>query len=237
MKFLKVKKYDETFIKENLMGPNSLKIAEELTSNLELHPGMKVLDLGCGKGLTSIFLAKEFGVTVYAADLWISPEENIRRFQEMGLEHLITPVHAEAGHLPFPKESFDAVISIDAYHYFGREPSFLDEKLAPFIKQNGLIALAFPGLKNGVHDNLPPELLLSWTTEDLDTMQSPQWWNHLLSHSEKIRVRSIREMDCFAPCWDDWLSCDNEFAANDRKSMDAGAGAYMNLISIIANKL
>ena len=35
-----------------------------------LEPGMRVLDLGCGKGLSSIFLAKEFGVQVWAADLW-----------------------------------------------------------------------------------------------------------------------------------------------------------------------
>ena len=36
---------------------------------------MKILDLGCGKGLTSIFLAKEFGVQVYATDLWITAAE------------------------------------------------------------------------------------------------------------------------------------------------------------------
>ena len=37
--------------------------------------GMKVLDLGCGKGLTSLFLAKEANVNVFATDLWISATE------------------------------------------------------------------------------------------------------------------------------------------------------------------
>ena len=72
----KTAKYDKQFVSDNLMESNALKIAEELTMNLDLQPGMRVLDLGCGKGLTSIFLAKEFGVEVFATDLWISATEN-----------------------------------------------------------------------------------------------------------------------------------------------------------------
>ena len=49
-----------------MMGPNSIKILEEMSESLSLKPGMRVLDLGCNKGLTSIFLAKEFGVQVVA---------------------------------------------------------------------------------------------------------------------------------------------------------------------------
>ena len=29
---------------------------------MELEPGMRVLDMGCGKAISSIFLAKEFDV-------------------------------------------------------------------------------------------------------------------------------------------------------------------------------
>ena len=56
--------YDSSFVKENMMGPNSIRMIEELAKSLKLEKDMRVLDLGCGKGLTSIFLAKEFGVTV-----------------------------------------------------------------------------------------------------------------------------------------------------------------------------
>jgi cyclopropane fatty-acyl-phospholipid synthase-like methyltransferase len=62
------------------MGPNPLQLAEELCTNMKLSPGMKVLDMGCGKGLTSIFFAKEFGVTVFANDPWIDPTENLESF-------------------------------------------------------------------------------------------------------------------------------------------------------------
>lgn len=54
--------YDQQWMLENQMGPNALWLMEWLCQGLALKPGMRVLDLGCGKGITSIFLAKEFGV-------------------------------------------------------------------------------------------------------------------------------------------------------------------------------
>jgi cyclopropane fatty-acyl-phospholipid synthase-like methyltransferase len=76
MKYIKTGKYDKQFLLDNMMGPNAMKIAEELTAGLTIKPGMRVLDLGCGKGLASIFLAKELGVQVFAHDLWVGAAEN-----------------------------------------------------------------------------------------------------------------------------------------------------------------
>lgn len=56
------------------MGPNVLWLTEFLGQAMELQPGMRVLDMGCGRALSSIFLAKEFGVQVWAADLWIAAD-------------------------------------------------------------------------------------------------------------------------------------------------------------------
>lgn len=238
MDFKRSEKYDKEFVRENLMGPNALKLVEELTATLDLHPGMRVLDLGCGKGLTSIFLAKEFGVEVYATDLWIGATANYRRFKAMGLDNLIVPIHADSTDLPYADEFFDAIISVDSYQYFGREPSFMDAKIAPLLRPGGMIALALPGFKrDDTHDNLPPEFF--WKPEDLVTFSSCEWWGDLLSHSKMIEVQSIGEMACFETSWADWLEAENEYrklAAIDRKSMNAGAGKYMNLISILATK-
>lgn len=237
MIFKKSAKYDQEFVSENLMGPNALKMIEELTQSLDFHAGMKVLDLGCGKGLTSIFLAKEFGVQVYATDLWIGATENYNRFKSMDLDNLIVPIHADALDLPFAEEYFDAAISIDAYYYFGRTEDYMDAKFAPLIKPGGQIALAFPGFKKDIHANLPSEFFLSWKAEDLETFHSCSWWKNLLSKSNKIHLDRIEEMSCLEECWDDWLKTDNPYAVNDRAAMYAGAGKYMNLISIIATKI
>ena len=50
-----------------------------------------------------MFLAREFSATVFATDLWISPTDNYRRFQEMGLENQIVPLLTETTALPFIK--------------------------------------------------------------------------------------------------------------------------------------
>jgi ubiquinone/menaquinone biosynthesis C-methylase UbiE len=51
----------------NVMGPHPLWLAEWLTGAMRLEPGMRVLDLGCGTALTTVFLAREFGVHVTAS--------------------------------------------------------------------------------------------------------------------------------------------------------------------------
>ena len=50
---------DIEFLNENMMGPNAWLIAEELTANLPFKRGMRVLDLGCGRGLTSVIFDRK----------------------------------------------------------------------------------------------------------------------------------------------------------------------------------
>ncbi len=57
------------------MGPNSFRIVEEITNGIRIETGSRILDLGCGKGLTSIFLAEKYDSSIFAADLWIDPTE------------------------------------------------------------------------------------------------------------------------------------------------------------------
>ena len=89
-------------------------------------------------------MAKEYGYTVYAADLWSDPEENRRFFREIGLgDNQIIPVKADATALPFEKEFFDGVVSTDSYNYFGRDKDYLDKCLLPFVKKAGISILPF----------------------------------------------------------------------------------------------
>jgi cyclopropane fatty-acyl-phospholipid synthase-like methyltransferase len=90
---------------------NALWMTEWLAESLELRPGMRVLDLGCGQASSSIFLRREFGVQVWATDLWFSASGNLRRIRDAGVEDGVFPVHADARSLPFAAEFFDAVVS------------------------------------------------------------------------------------------------------------------------------
>ena len=237
MKYPLSEKYNTPELMEKIMGPNPLKLEEELLIDHRIPAGAKVCDLGSGQGLTSVFLAKEYGFKVYAADLWSDPEENRRFFAEMGLtDEQIVPVKADAEALPFDKKFFDAVVSTDSYNYFGRDPEYPDEKLLPFVKPGGYIYIAIPGMKQDCHDHLPPELLLSWTPEQMDYMHDTNWWSHIVSRCKDAEVLSVSEMASNEEVWADWLRQENEYAIGDRKSMEAGGGKYLNFIKIVLQK-
>ena len=73
------------FLNAAMMGPNAMRVAEELASHLNINENMRILDLGCGCGLSTLFLAEKYRAFVFAADLWISPTENYQRFQSIGI--------------------------------------------------------------------------------------------------------------------------------------------------------
>ena len=159
MHYPKSQAYATAELMTKIMGPNPIKLTEELLTGHKIPAGSVVCDLGSGQGLTSVFLTKEYGFTVYAADLWSEPEDNRKFFDQMGLSReQIIPVKADATALPFEKEFFDAVVSVDSYHYFGRDAAFLDEKILPFVKPGGYIYIAIPGMKKDCHDDLPEVL-------------------------------------------------------------------------------
>ncbi|NCA91683.1 class I SAM-dependent methyltransferase [bacterium] len=238
MKYIKSKKYDIEIINSKIMGPNPIKLQEELLSNCDLPSGSTVMDLGSGQGVTSVYLAKEHNFRVFAADLWSDPTENMRFFEEMGLNsNQIIPIKADANELPFAKEFFDAVICTDSYNFFGRDKDYLGSKLLPFVKKGGYLYISVPGMKLDCHDSIPDVLLLSWTPGQLDYIHDIPYWKNILSYTEGIDILSIEEMESNDEAWEDWLKSDNEYAINDRKTMLAGGGKYLNFISIILRKL
>src|SRR5580693_8337980 len=87
-------------------GANALWLTEWLSEVLDLKAGMRILDLGCGRAMSSIFLHREFGVEVWATDLWFSAAENGQRIRDAGVEDNVFPVHADARSLPFSDEFF-----------------------------------------------------------------------------------------------------------------------------------
>jgi cyclopropane fatty-acyl-phospholipid synthase-like methyltransferase len=102
-------KYDPGWVIENMMGPNAMWLTESLSQVMKLEPGMRVLDMGCGRAISAIFLAKEFDLQVWANDLWIKADDNMARVRAAGVEDQVYPVQAEAHSLPYADGFFDAV--------------------------------------------------------------------------------------------------------------------------------
>lgn len=232
LRFGKHTEFDKDFLMQNMMGPNCVRIADELTRNADLRPNMRVLDLGCGTGLTSIFLSQEFGVTVFAADFWISPSENYKRFKRFGLDENIIPIRAEAHELPFAHEYFDAVVSVDAYHYFGAEPNYLEKYLIPLVRDKGVLAVSVPGLQKDFF-NAVPEVLKPFWQHDMN-FYSAGWWKELWNQSSRINIEQCFSLSCHQQAWEEWLQCDNPYAKSDVAMMEAESGHYFDTIGLIA---
>ena len=197
--------YDPQWALANHMGPNALWLAESLSEVLDLRPGMRVLDLGCGKAISSIFLAKEFGVQVWATDLWVAAGDNWSRVCEAGVEQSVFPVHAEAHALPYAEGFFDALVSLDAYHYFGTDDLYLGSYFAPLVRPGGQIGIVVPGLVRDFRD--PPEHLARfWTREsELWSFHSPAWWRR---HWQKTGLVDMEVAELIRNGWQHWLTWD-----------------------------
>ena len=137
--------YDPSWVVGLDMGPHPLWLLEDLTRDLTLEPGTRVLDLGSGRGATSVFLAREFGVEVFAVDLWVTAEDAARTFAEAGVGDSVHALNADARKLPFAPSFFDAVVSVDAFEYFGTDDNYLPY-LAGFVRPGGRIGIAVPAM-------------------------------------------------------------------------------------------
>ena len=222
------------FLNNYMMGPNAMRITEELTSHLNIKEDMRILDLGCGYGLSALLLVKKYGASVFAADLWISPTENYEIFQTVGIEHKAVPIFADAVKgLPFANGYFDILLSVDAYHFFGDTEEMLPS-LIPLVKKGGYIAIAIPGIKYEFGENVPEEMKPFWNADVARTIRSLDWWKELWSKEKGIEIIDIREMDCCKQAWDEWLAGDNPEIAEDIEMMKAENGKYFNFIQLIA---
>ena len=114
MKYNRSNHYDKHLIQSKIMGPNPIKLEEELLSKHKLFKDAVVMDLGCGHGITSIFLVKEYGFRVFSVDLWSNPSDNKRFFDEMGFSSKqIIPLKGDAASLPFAEEFFDGFFALE----------------------------------------------------------------------------------------------------------------------------
>ncbi len=198
-------KYAPDWVLDNMMGPNALWLTESLAERMDLSPGMRVLDMGCGKGLSSIFLAKEYGLGVWATDLWISASDNLDRIRDAGVDDSVFPIHAEAHALPFADGFFDAMVSVDAYHYFGTNDLYLQDHMARLVKPGGQMGIVVPGLVEELTSDEAPEHLRPYWEPEFFSLHSPAWWKR---HWERSGLVSVELADLLPDGWRLWMESD-----------------------------
>ena len=232
-------RYDPRWLLDLDMGPHPLWQLEEMLPALGLRPGMRVLDLGSGRGATSVFLARECAVTVTACDLWVDTEEVDAVLREAGVEDAVTAVNADVRHLPCHDDEFDAIVSIDAFEYFGTDVHLLPVLLR-VLKAGGVIGMTTPGLRSDPYEEEVPAKVWSLWGYEVAAWHTPEWWHRhwelsgLLAGIESAWLPDGREN------WIRWveavLSVNGEGEAKVLDLLKSETGARLGFVSVAARK-
>lgn len=209
-RFPRANRYDPTWIMAGEMGPNVLWLTEALCDHMTLEPGMRVLDMGCGRGLSSVFLAREFGVRVWANDLWVKPEDIWATAVDAGVADAVCPIRAEARQLPYAASFFDAIVCVDSYAYYGTDDLYLPY-FARFVKPGGQIGVVMAGLSQELDGPVPEHLTrpqengdVFWDIQECTCFHTTAWWRHHFEVSGLLTVEHAEDLPEGCALWAQW---------------------------------
>ena len=215
-------------------GAHSLWLTEWLAAALDLRPGMRVLDLGCGMAASSIFLRREFGVQVWATDLWFSAAEQPAAHPRRSLRRRRLPYPRRRAVLPFAADFFDAIVSIDSYFYYGTDDLYLSY-LARFVKPGGPIWHRRRGLMREINGPVP-EHLRAGGPRDLWCLHSAPWWRR---HWERPGFLDVELADTMPDGWQLWLDWHHVVAPNNAleiKALEADRGSSLGYVRLVGRR-
>lgn len=195
-------RYDGDWLVSLDMGPNPLWLLEDLLGDITIEPGNRVLDLGCGRGATSVFLARELNVEVWAVDLWVPAEAIEATVSAAGIGDSVRVSNADVRSLPFEDAFFDAIVSIDAWEYFGTDDHLLPGLLR-VLRPGGLIGVATPAMVRDVRDlGHIPEHIRSVVGWEALAWHSPRRWQQQWELTGLVADVQARTANTG---WSDWL--------------------------------
>ena len=235
-RFPRASRYHPEWVLAGVSGAaNPLWLTEWLTEALDLRPGTRVLDLGCGRALSSVFLHREFGVQVWATDLWFSVEENIQRVRDAGVADGVFPTRADAHSLPFTEGFFDAIVSVDAFMYFGTDDLYLNY-LARFVKPGGPIGIALAGFVSEIEEPVPAHLAEWWAAEPPSCLHSADWWRRHWQRSGIVDVAVADALPDGWRFWRDWLKLVSPANEKEIRAVETDAGRYFGYVRAVGRR-
>jgi SAM-dependent methyltransferase len=194
-------RYSEAWQTQYFYGPNPLWLAEFATEACPIRPGARVLDLGCGAGMTSVFLAREFGATVYAVDQILDVDRLERLARSAGVADRVIPVRADARDLPFEKDRFDAILALGGYSLYATDDSYLPY-IVGYLTPDGRIAVVQSGLDACDAADAATRHFSAWDGKLIE--EHPlQWWRRKWLDCQGV---TLEVADHLPDGWRYWLA-------------------------------
>ncbi len=110
------------FVGLSILHPGGYNTTDKLADLCGTDESTKILDIGCGKGTSSIYLANKYRCKVVGIDKSEKRiEEAIEVAKKEGLEDRVAFQLGDVHKLPFEDETFDIAITQAALVYFDKE--------------------------------------------------------------------------------------------------------------------
>jgi SAM-dependent methyltransferase len=211
-------------------GANVLWLIEWLAAAVDLRAGMRVLDLGCGRAMSSVFLRREFGVQVWATDLWFSAADNLERVRDAGVEDGVFPIHSDARSLPFAPKFFDLILCVDSFPYFGTDDLYLGY-IARFLKPGGALGIAGAGLMQEIEGHVPQHLR-EWWEPGMYSLHSVAWWRRQWERSGILDITVADTLENGWQLWTDWQAVVAPDNTTEIRAIEADRGRYLGYLRL-----
>jgi ubiquinone/menaquinone biosynthesis C-methylase UbiE len=191
---MKMSRFEKKFVNRPQKSQNNIYRIKEQLTELPVEHVHRVLEIGCGIGMVSAFLATECGMQVYGTDF--DPEE-IEAAKQLnpGCENLIFQVE-DASKLSFSDGYFDLVISQNVFHHIPDWQNAVRE-IARVLHKDGYVIwldIVFPNwLKNMVRPLLKnygvytkSDVLAAFEAAGLITLAEKSIVHGPFKHAEQI---------------------------------------------------
>ncbi len=193
---------------QDFFGGGGLYLVAHMVRTLRLRPNDVVLDLGCGKGAASIYLARHYGVRVVALDLWTSAKYLNEKFTAQGYADRISAIQMDATQpLPFADSLFDAIFCMNSFNFYGGSLSYL-KHLLKYLKPGGQLCIGSEVLSAEFAKEQianppsvysfklpPPNEHVDVFEDDFRKQHTCDWWRNLFQSSGLLDVEVCHELD------------------------------------------
>ncbi len=194
---------DKIYDDGRMMAPGGLLLAKLMADKVSVREGMRILDIGCGLGQSSVFLAKQFNCDIVSLDLYVDVNTRRKIAEENNVANKITMLQGDIRKgLPAGMAHFDLIFCMQAFHSFGTH-SFLLEYLATLLNPKGRICIAQTCF-NKEFSLLPAVYQNSdgWNTE-YQNYHSPEWWRKHFEKTNQFFVTECSELIDGDVMWED----------------------------------
>lgn len=194
---------DQIYDDGRMMAPGGLLLARLMADKIGISNGMRVLDIGCGLGQSSVFLAKQFNCDVVSLDLYVDVYSRKKIAEENNVANKILMLQGDIRKgLPEGIGHFDLIFCMQAFHSFGTN-SFILKYLSSLLDQEGRICIAQTCF-NKENNLLPPIYKNSdgWNTE-YQHYHSPEWWKERFNKTSQFFVTECYELMEGDVMWED----------------------------------